>query len=107
MGAWLAPAHLDAVPLIAGKYRRCGSQQGGALLAGLRLGGSQARQDQLVAHLMRWQWPDGRWNCDKSPKASSSSGHETHLPMRALYAAGQALRPVERVEGARRESRGR
>lgn len=89
MRAWLAPAHLAAVPLVAGKYRRCGSQQGGALLAGVRLGGSARLQEQLAGHLVGWQWPDGGWNCDKSPKASSSSAHETHLPMRALYAYGR------------------
>jgi hypothetical protein len=89
MRAWLAPAHLRAVQVVAGKYRRCGSQQGGALLAGVRLGGSQELQEQLADHLVGWQWPDGGWNCDKSPKASSSSAHETHLPMRALYAYGR------------------
>ena len=88
MATWLSPSHLDAVPLIAEKYRRCGSQQGGALLAAYRLGGSQEMQQQLAEHLQRWQWPDGGWNCDKSPKAASSSAHETHLPMRALYAVG-------------------
>jgi hypothetical protein len=88
MRAWLAPAHLNAVQLVAGKYRRCGSQQGGALLAGVRLGGSKELRKQLAEHLVEWQWPDGGWNCDKSPKASSSSAHETHLPMRALHAYG-------------------
>ena len=88
MATWLAPSHLQAVPLIAGRYRRCGSQQGGALLAGHRLGGSQDLQRQLAEHLQTWQWPDGGWNCDKTPKASSSSAHETHLPLRALYAVG-------------------
>lgn len=88
MQAWLAPAHLNAVPLVAGRYRRCGSQQGGALLAGVRLGGSPELRRQLAEHLIAWQWPDGGWNCDKSPKAASSSAHETHLPMRALHASG-------------------
>jgi hypothetical protein len=88
MRSWLAPAHLQAVPLVAGKHRRCGSQQGGALLAGVRLGGSPELRERLAGHLVGWQWPDGGWNCDKAPTASSSSAHETHLPMRALYAQG-------------------
>src|SRR5207247_1580119 len=34
--------------------------------------------------LLHWQWPDGGWNCDRDPAASTSSFNETWIPMRAL-----------------------
>jgi hypothetical protein len=69
--------------LIDGRWRRCGSQQGYALLYLMKLGFRDARCDELVERLLGWQWPDGRWNCDKRPEAVHSSFHETLLPMRA------------------------
>lgn len=35
---------------------------------------------------MKWQWPDGGWNCDKNPSASDSSFMETLIPLRGLAA---------------------
>jgi len=82
------------VPRIRGRYRRCASQQGNALLSTLRLGIADDRTANLAERLMHWQWPDGGWNCDKTPTADTSSFMETLLPMRglALYArhAGDA-----------------
>jgi hypothetical protein len=80
-----------AVPVVNGRHRRCASQQGGALLSVLKLGLADDRADRLVERLLHWQWPDGGWNCDLMPGASSSSVYETLLPMRglAVYAAAQ------------------
>jgi len=80
----------DAVPLLDGRYRRCGSQHGGALLALVRLGLGGDGPKQLVERLLHWQWPDGGWNCHGKPTASSSSVYETLLPMRGLAAYGSA-----------------
>ena len=76
------------VPVMNGRYRRCGSQQGNALYALLKLGLDTERIDNLVERLLHWQWPDGGWNCDRNPSADSSSFMETLLPFRglALYA---------------------
>jgi len=74
------------VPVVDGRYRRCGSQQGGALLSVVRLGLADERGDRLVERLLHWQWPDGGWNCDLRPEARSSSVFETLLPMRGLAA---------------------
>ena len=38
--------------------------------------------------LLRWQWPDGGWNCDRNPAARMSSLMETTLPMVALHECG-------------------
>ena len=98
LGAWLGPEFFlefeartkagayghSGVPLIDGRYRRCGSQHGSALLSVLRLGLDDGRADQLVERLLHWQWPDGGWNCDRDPAADTSSFMETLLPMRGL-----------------------
>ena len=72
------------VPIINGRARRCGSQQGNALYAALVLGFVDDRAHRLAERLMHWQWPDGGWNCDRNPDARVSSFHETILPLRAL-----------------------
>jgi hypothetical protein len=71
--------------LIDGRWRRCASQQSYALLYLMKLGFYDERCDRLADKLIEWQWPDGGWNCDKHPKASHSSFHESLLPMRALF----------------------
>ncbi len=45
-----------------------------------------------MERLRHWQWPDGGWNCDRKEKATSSSVHETLLPMRGLAAYAHAHR---------------
>lgn len=75
---------LPGVPVIAGRARRCASQEGNALYATLALGIADERSDQLAANLIRWQWPDGGWNCDRKTAASTSSFHESLLPLRGL-----------------------
>jgi hypothetical protein len=96
--AWLAPGHVRervceskaasygqrGVPIMQGRARRCGSQEGNALYATLALGLADERANQLAANLIRWQWPDGGWNCDRNPAASHASFHETLLPLRGL-----------------------
>jgi len=79
------------VPLIHGRYRRCGSQQGNALRAVIALGIADEGAEVLVERLLHWQWPDGGWNCDRNPSAQVSSFNETLLPLRGLaaYARGR------------------
>lgn len=81
---WLNPGHLKNVKFVEGRARRCGSQEGNALWALLRLGLDDERAEQLADNLLKWQWPDGGWNCDKRPDACKSSFHETIWPLRAL-----------------------
>ena len=83
-GTWLSAAHQKNVRLIAGRTRRCASQEGYAIWCSLKLGFADARTDELVARLLRWQWLDGGWNCDKHPEANKSSFMETLIPLRAL-----------------------
>ena len=91
--------------LIAGqedRVRRCGSQEGNAIWYALRLGLEDERIGQLVDRLVRWQWPDGGWNCDKRPAASTSSFQETAIPLRALWAFGHRHRHAPALAAAGR-----
>lgn len=93
----------DGVPLLNGRYRRCASQQGNALLYTCRLARAADPAGHLVDLLLRWQWTDGGWNCARSPTAHVSSFMETLSPMRGLaaYAAAKgssrARRAAERA----------
>jgi hypothetical protein len=90
------------VPLMRGRYRRCASQQGNALRSVIALGIEDDRVDALVERLLRWQWPDGGWNCDRKPDADTSSFHETWLPTIGLAAYGGAARNTAAKRGAER-----
>jgi len=95
---WLTPAVLQdtekptgkGILVVAGKHRRCASQQGAALLAVTRLGLADERTATLAERLRHWQWPDGGWNCDKRAGTRMSSVAETLLPLRGLAAYAEA-----------------
>ena len=98
------PAFKDkAVPVVQGRARRCASQQGNALYAAIALGYFDKRIDKLVELLLKWQWPDGGWNCDRRPSAAHSSFWESLLPLRALalyarkFKSKRAARAVKRA----------
>ncbi len=80
----------SGVPLMNGRYRRCGSQQGNALYSITVLGIANERTVALAERLLHWQWPDGGWNCDRDPKADTSSFMETLTPMLGLDAYARA-----------------
>ena len=83
--AWLlGKQHTQSIKTMDGRVRRCASMEGNALYASLRLGLADERSDELATRLVRWQWPDGGWNCDKRLEAHNSSYHESLIPMRAL-----------------------
>jgi hypothetical protein len=90
------------VPIVERRYRRCASQQGNALFAVLRLGLEDARADKLVDLLLKWQWPDGGWNCDRRPEAHVSSFHETWTPLRGLALYAKMKKSAKASEAARR-----
>ncbi|MHC4442973.1 MAG: prenyltransferase/squalene oxidase repeat-containing protein [Planctomycetota bacterium] len=103
--AWLSEGHIKRVRIIDGRARRCGSQEGNALYSLLTLGLADKRADRLVHNLIKWQWLDGGWNCDKRPEAVNSSFHETLLPLRALALYGKVRDCKEATEAARRAAK--
>jgi hypothetical protein len=82
--AWLSKAHEKHIQTIRGRVRRCASQEGNCIYYSLALGLADQRTEELVTRLIRWQWEDGGWNCDKKPEASKSSFNETLIPLRGL-----------------------
>jgi len=72
------------VPVLNGKHRRCASQQGYPLHFLIKLGIEDQRVHDLAERLLHWQWPDGGWNCDKSPDAVKSSFVHTAISLRGL-----------------------
>jgi hypothetical protein len=85
----LGPKHQEKIRSLNGRVRRCASQEGNALFYLVKLGLADSRTDELAARLMKWQWPDGGWNCDKRPEAHSSSFMETLIPLRGLALYGR------------------
>lgn len=97
--SWLSPSHIrerviekesrpnlygGGVPIVRGRARRCASQEGNALYSTLALGLADERAERLAENLIRWQWPDGGWNCDRNPSADTSSFMESLIPLRGL-----------------------
>ncbi|HTP03090.1 MAG TPA: hypothetical protein VMJ64_17065 [Anaerolineales bacterium] len=80
----LGERHARSIKTIAGRVRRCASQEGNALYAMLSLGLADERAEELARRLRMWQWPDGGWNCDKKREAVHSSFWESLIPLRAL-----------------------
>jgi hypothetical protein len=81
---WLSENHKKYIRQIDGRTRRCASQEANTVWSSLRLGFTDTRTEELVTRLMKWQWPDGGWNCDKRPEVKISSFMETLIPLRAL-----------------------
>ncbi len=83
---WLLSEHhaKHATRMIDGRVRRCASQEGYCIYYSLALGIADERTQELAERLVKWQWPDGGWNCDKKAAAHNSSFWESLIPMRAL-----------------------
>jgi hypothetical protein len=80
----LVPDHARHIREINGRVRRCASQESNLVYSSLTLGLADTRTDELAARLIKWQWPDGGWNCDKRPEVNTSSFMESLIPLRAL-----------------------
>jgi hypothetical protein len=94
----------NGVPIIEGKARRCASQQALALWSTIKLGIANERTPLLAELLLKWQWPDGGWNCDRRPEAKISSFYETILPLRALSLYGNTYKDKECLKVAKKAS---
>ncbi len=63
---------------VRGRFRVHASVIGNPLGVCARLGMVEGPAVQRIAHgLVRWQWPDGGWNCDSSENAHHSSFYES------------------------------
>jgi hypothetical protein len=90
-------------PLVAGRSRAHALWHGHALAAAVALGWKDARvPEALAGRLIRWQWSDGGWNCDRRPAAASSSVHESLGPLWGLAAYQRATGDADAARAAAR-----
>jgi hypothetical protein len=102
---WLfSEKHQEHIIAINGRTRRCASQEGNALYSLLTLGLADERTEELANRLIKWQWPDGGWNCDRDPKASNSSFWESLIPLRALSLHARMTGSKKSKDAAKRAS---
>ena len=89
---WVAsPARLAEIDRlrIDGRARWHTSVEGRALQTCLAVGlRGDRRLDALADALVRTQWPDGGWNCDRHRECTHSSFHESWGPIMGLAAFG-------------------
>jgi hypothetical protein len=99
--AWIAAPSTPMI--IAGRERRHASMEGNALAVCCRLGMARdKRVRQLVHVLLRAQWSDGGWNCDRNPMAHHSSFHESLAPIWGLLEYHQATADAPALSAAQR-----
>jgi hypothetical protein len=97
---WIAVQNRPFV--VNGLERRHASMEGNALFVCCRLGMARSpRVRLLVEILLRAQWPDGGWNCDRNPAAHRSSFHESLAPMLGLAEYHRATGDERALEAAR------
>ena len=101
---WLTSEfHRSKIKAIDGRVRRCASQEGNALAVCSRLGlADDPRVQHLAESLIKWQWPDGGWNCDKKPNANHSSFYESLSPMWGLVEYHHATGDEAALQAAQR-----
>ena len=98
---WIAAPSRPIV--IAGRERRHASMEGNALAVCCRLGMARDRRvGHLVEVLLRSQWPDGGWNCDRNPTAQHSSFHESLAPIWGLVEYNRATHDTDALTAAQR-----
>ena len=98
---WIARP--DTPLVIKGRERRHASMEGNALACCCRLGMARnSRVRHLVEVLLRAQWPDGGWNCDRHAEAHRSSFHETLAPIWGLVEFHRATGDSRALKAARR-----
>jgi hypothetical protein len=90
-------------PIIAGRPRAHAVWHGHALAAVLALNWTDPSvAGALAEQLLRWQWPDGGWNCDRRPDAACSSVHESLGALWGMAAYHRATRDPAAGEAVRR-----
>jgi hypothetical protein len=99
---WLSSKeHRASIIPVDGLTRVHASQEGNALAVCSRFGlARDPRVEMLVESLIRWQWPDGGWNCDPRATGRRASFHESLAPAWGLFEYWRATRESAAREAA-------
>jgi hypothetical protein len=90
-------------PAPDGLIRSDASMEGNALAVACRLGmAADPRVGELAESLVKWQWPDGGWNCDREASGRRSSFHESLIPGWGLFEYARATGDRDAAEAAAR-----
>jgi hypothetical protein len=86
-----------------GLIRSDASMEGNALAVACRLGiAADPRVGELAELLVKWQWPDGGWNCDREASGRRSSFHESLIPSWGLFEYARATGDRDAAAAAER-----
>lgn len=69
-----------------GRYRVHASMHGNVVWSAVTLGLDDQRVAGVVAQILKYQWPDGGWNCDRRREARHSSFTHSSIALRGLVA---------------------
>lgn len=94
--------YTGSIKYVKGLPRIHASMEGNAVYSMLTLDILDDRTDKLAERLVKTQWPDGGWNCDKNSRATNSSFYESLIPLRALALHAKARRSSSSREAAAR-----
>lgn len=104
--AWIAnPRRLEAPQRLRddGLFLSDASMEGNGLYSASRLGhADDDRVGPLVNALLKWQWPDGGWNCDGASSGYRSSFHESWATAIGLASYHHATGNADAMTAARR-----
>jgi hypothetical protein len=104
--AWIAnPRRLDAPQRLRpdGLFLSDASMEGNGVYAASRLGHAEDESvAPLVQALLKWQWPDGGWNCDGAASGYRSSFHESWATAIGLASYHHATGNSDALAAARR-----
>ena len=97
--SWIAAPRPHVV--VADRERRHASMEGNALAVCSRLGlARDARVTEIKDLILRSQWPDGGWNCDRRQQAVHSSFHESLATLWGLIEYTKATADPEAAAAA-------
>ena len=90
---------VDGPLFIRGTHRVHASHHANAIYASVVLGLANDETDDLCANLLRYQWPGGGWNCNKTPATKGPTIVHTAFGLRGL-ATHRTRRPSDELTQA-------
>jgi hypothetical protein len=92
---WIDSNEVDPPAPEHGLWRVHASVHANVVWSTVTLGIHDPRVDGIVAKILKYQWPDGGWNCDSDPKAKHSSFTHSSIALRGLAAYAKQSKSAE------------